>query len=63
MSSGGNQRSVITTMALSVLGGAFVGGVIGAFVLPDFAAALAIGGGMAAGAVSAALFLFSGENQ
>lgn len=63
MSSGGNQKSAKTAMALSVLGGAVLGGVIGAIGLPDYAAALAIGGALTGGAIGAAFFLFSGGGE
>lgn len=63
MSSGGNQKSIVTTMALSVLGGAVVLGGIGAIAAPDYAAALAIGGAMAGGAIGAAFFIFAGGEK
>ncbi|WP_299657823.1 hypothetical protein [uncultured Tateyamaria sp.] len=63
MSSEGKQKSAFATMALSVLGGAALGSVIGAFVLPGFAAALAIGGAMTGGAIGAAFFLFAGADE
>ncbi|MEM8653857.1 MAG: hypothetical protein AAGF36_03865 [Pseudomonadota bacterium] len=63
MASEGKDRSAFATMALSVLGGAAVGGGIGALMLPDFAAALAIGGAMTGGAIGAAFFLFAGADE
>ncbi|WP_415920623.1 hypothetical protein [Tateyamaria sp. SN6-1] len=63
MSSQGNQRSPLAVMALSVLGGAAAGGVVGVVLLPAFAAALAIGGGMTGGAIGAAFFLFAGADK
>lgn len=63
MSSGSTQKSAFATMALSVLGGAALGGGLGVWVLPDFAAALAIGGAMTGGAIGAAYFLFAGADE
>ncbi|MEL6884313.1 MAG: hypothetical protein AAFP87_07380 [Pseudomonadota bacterium] len=51
------------TMVVAALCGAAAGGLLGVLALPDFAAALAIGGAMTAAAVGAAFFLFAGEGQ
>ncbi|APX11532.1 hypothetical protein BWR18_07435 [Tateyamaria omphalii] len=51
-------RSAFATMALSVLAGAALGGGLGVTLLPNFAAALAIGGAMTTGAIAVAWMLF-----
>ncbi|WP_147105360.1 hypothetical protein [Tateyamaria sp. syn59] len=58
MSGEQKSRSAFVTMALSVLSGAALGGGLGVAVLPDFAAALAIGGAMMTGAIAVAWMLF-----
>ena len=57
------RKSAFVVMAFAVLCGAAIGGVLGAFLLPDFAAALAIGGAMTGGAIGAASFLFAGADE
>lgn len=61
MSASKPPRSVFAIMALSVLAGAAVGGGLGAAVLPDFAAALAIGGAMTMGAIVVGWLMFRDE--
>ncbi|WP_299041994.1 hypothetical protein [uncultured Tateyamaria sp.] len=56
-------RSVSATMALSVLGGAALGGGLGAVALPGLAVALAVGGALTGGAIGAAFFLFAGADE
>ncbi|KIC48764.1 hypothetical protein [Tateyamaria sp. ANG-S1] len=52
------SRSAFAVMALSVLSGAVLGGGLGVMLMPDFAAALAIGGAMTTGAIAVAWMLF-----
>ncbi|MEX0309421.1 MAG: hypothetical protein AB3N17_04160 [Tateyamaria sp.] len=63
MSADKGQKSAFATMALSVLGGAIVGGGIGVILMPNVAAALAIGGVLTGGAIGAAYFLFAGADE
>ncbi|WP_299547324.1 hypothetical protein [uncultured Tateyamaria sp.] len=63
MSDQKESRSAFAIMALSVLGGAAIGGGVGVLLLPDFASALAIGGAMTGGAIGAAFFLFAGADR
>ncbi|MEL6620844.1 MAG: hypothetical protein AAFP16_18355 [Pseudomonadota bacterium] len=63
MAAENGKRSAALTMVVAALCGAAAGGLLGVLALPDFAAALAIGGAMTAAAVGAAFFLFAGEGQ